>query len=49
MNITECPTCQRMWNDTDNTGVCPNGHETRFITEDDDDDEVQEHLRKVTW
>lgn len=27
MNLRECSTCFRMWNDTDNTGVCPNGHE----------------------
>lgn len=45
MTFTECPTCERIWNDTDDTGVCPQGHETRA----DDEAEHQEHLRGLTW
>ena len=46
MNYTECPVCLRWWNDTDNTGVCPNGHETRDFPAATDE---EHHLRKVTW
>lgn len=27
MNLQSCGTCGRLWSDTDNTGVCPHGHE----------------------
>jgi len=36
-DMTSCPVCRNMFADTDNTGVCPAGHETRAIEVADDD------------
>jgi hypothetical protein len=46
MNMRLCQACYRVWNDRDNTGVCPLGHENRW---DDEELETQDHLRKLTW
>lgn len=36
-DLIECPTCRRMFPDTDDTGVCPQGHETRGLVDHDDE------------
>lgn len=46
-DIIECPQCFRMFPNRDGTGVCPNGHDTNLS--DEDDQEHDDHLRKVTW
>lgn len=43
MDVIECATCGRWFNNTDNTRVCPNGHEN-----DATDDEDHIPARKVT-
>lgn len=35
-DIVYCPICTTAFADTDDTGVCPFGHETRDLDEDDD-------------
>lgn len=36
MDVIECSTCHRMFPNTDNTGVCPEGHENNWAAEDDE-------------
>lgn len=47
MNTRQCQACLTVWNDKDNSGVCPTcGHENTW---DDGELEHDQHLRKVTW
>lgn len=46
MDLICCFTCGRMFRDTDATGVCPAGHETRCAA-DDSDGYGDDYLRKI--
>lgn len=35
MDVIFCRPCDRHFNDRDNTGVCPQGHETRVPDDDE--------------
>lgn len=37
MDLIECRTCYRMFPNTDDTGVCPVGHENDWATDEFDD------------
>lgn len=47
MDIVECSSCRRMFNDADGTRVCPNGHENDWAA--DEDEYGDDYVRKVTF
>ena len=46
MDIVECSICHRQFNNTDDTGVCPNGHQNAWAA--DEDEYGSDYLRGVT-